>query len=46
MQSGRVNFMQIPYNAADAAVVGEVLLPAEKLDLGVIAVSPPEHKPT
>lgn len=40
MQSGRVDFVQVPYNAADTAVAEEVLPLAEELDLGVIVMVP------
>lgn len=44
--SGRVDFVKVPYNAADEAVIEEVLPFAENLGLGVIVVSPPEDKTT
>lgn len=40
MRSGRVGFVQVPYNAADVAVADEVLPLAEELGLGVIAMVP------
>ncbi len=40
MRGGRVDFVQIPYNAADVAVTEEVLPLAEELDLGVIVMVP------
>jgi aryl-alcohol dehydrogenase-like predicted oxidoreductase len=40
MQSGRVDFVQVPYNAAETSVTKELLSLAEELGLGVIAVSP------
>jgi aryl-alcohol dehydrogenase-like predicted oxidoreductase len=40
MRSGRVDFVQVAYNAADVAVTKEVLPLAEELNLGVIVVSP------
>ncbi|MDQ3910569.1 MAG: hypothetical protein M3305_02040 [Actinomycetota bacterium] len=43
MQSGWVDIMQVPYNAADTGVIDEVMLLAEKLNLGVVVVSPPEN---
>ena len=46
MRGGRVDFVQVPYNAADAAVADEVLPLAEELDLGVIVVSPRKDKTT
>jgi aryl-alcohol dehydrogenase-like predicted oxidoreductase len=46
MRSGRIDFVQVPYNAADTAVTKEVLPLAQELDLGVIVVSPPEDKTT
>ena len=46
MRSGRIDFVQVPYNAADTAVTEEVLPLAQELDLGVIVVSPPEDKTT
>jgi aryl-alcohol dehydrogenase-like predicted oxidoreductase len=46
MRGGRIDFVQVPYNAADTAVTREVLPLAAELDLGVIVVSPPEDKST
>jgi aryl-alcohol dehydrogenase-like predicted oxidoreductase len=40
MRSGRVDYVQVPYNAADTAVTEEVLPLAERLDLGVIVMVP------
>ena len=40
MRSGRVQFVQVPYNAADVSVADEVLPLAEELGLGVIAMVP------
>jgi hypothetical protein len=36
MCQGRVDYVQVPYDAADTAVTEEVLPLAEELDLGVI----------
>jgi aryl-alcohol dehydrogenase-like predicted oxidoreductase len=38
MRSGRVDFVQVVYNAAETSVTEEVLLLAEKLEVGVIAM--------
>ena len=40
MHSGRVDFVQVPYNAAETSVTQEVLPLAEDLGLGVIAMVP------
>ena len=40
MRGGHVDFVQVPYNAADVAVAEEVLPLAEGLGLGVIAMIP------
>lgn len=40
MRGGRVEFVQVPYNAADLTVTEEVLLLAQELGLGVIAMIP------
>jgi aryl-alcohol dehydrogenase-like predicted oxidoreductase len=40
MHSGRVDFVQVPYNAAETAVTEELLPLAEQLELGVIAMVP------
>jgi len=40
MRSGRVDFVQVPYNAADVTVAQEVLPLAQELGLGVIAMIP------
>ena len=46
MRGGRIDFVQVPYNAADVTVAEEVLPLAKALDLGVIVVSPPKDKTT
>ena len=40
MRSGRVDFVQIPYNAAETSVTQELLPLAQDLGLGVIAMVP------
>lgn len=40
MRSGQVDFVQVPYNAADTSVTEEVLPLAEELGLGVICMVP------
>jgi aryl-alcohol dehydrogenase-like predicted oxidoreductase len=40
MRSGRVDFVQVPYNATDVTVTEEVLPLAQELGLGVIAMVP------
>jgi aryl-alcohol dehydrogenase-like predicted oxidoreductase len=40
MRSGRVDFVQAPYNAAETSATEELLPLARELDLGVIMVSP------
>jgi aryl-alcohol dehydrogenase-like predicted oxidoreductase len=40
MQSGLVDFVQVPYNAAETAVTQEVLPLAREMGLGVIAMVP------
>ncbi len=40
MHSGRVDFVQVPYNAAETSVTEELLPLAEEVGLGVIAMVP------
>ena len=40
MRGGRIDFVQVPYNAADKTVTEEVLPLAQELDLGVICMVP------
>jgi aryl-alcohol dehydrogenase-like predicted oxidoreductase len=40
MRSGRVDFVQVPYNAAETSVTQERLPLAQDLGLGVIVLSP------
>jgi aryl-alcohol dehydrogenase-like predicted oxidoreductase len=40
MQSGRTDFVQVPYNAAETTVTEELLPLAEELEIGVIAMVP------
>jgi aryl-alcohol dehydrogenase-like predicted oxidoreductase len=40
MHSGRVDFVQVPYNAAETSVTQDLLPLAEELELGVIAMGP------
>jgi aryl-alcohol dehydrogenase-like predicted oxidoreductase len=46
MRSGRVDFVQVPYNAAETSVTQELLPLAQDLGLGVIVVSPQSDKLT
>ncbi len=46
MHGGRIDFVQVPYNAADTTVAWEVLPLAAELDLGVIVVSHSRDKTT
>ena len=46
MRGGRIDFVQVPYNAVDTTVAREVLPLAAELDLGVIVVSSPRDKMT
>ncbi len=44
MRSGRVDFVQVPYNAAETTVTEELPPLAEELGLGAIVVSPQQDK--
>jgi aryl-alcohol dehydrogenase-like predicted oxidoreductase len=46
MRGRRIDFVQVPYNAADTTVAREVLPLAAELGLGLIVVSPPRDKTT